>query len=75
MDVEKISSFITQNHHVLVSSELLSFNRSMSYISFSVKDVHEYITAKLTDGKMAFYHRRANYLVNKYHELLKKLEL
>lgn len=73
LQLEKILDFVSKHHHILVSNELLSLNRSVSYVTFSNKEIFEYLSAKLSDGNYAYYNRRANGLIKKYNEVLIKL--
>jgi hypothetical protein len=73
LNLEKLLDFVNKHHHILVSNELLSLNRSVSYITFSNKEIFEYLSAKFNDGNYAYYNRRANGLIKKYNEILTKL--
>ena len=73
MNIEKLVDFATKHHHIMVSNELLSLNRSISYVTFSTKEIYEFLSAKLNDGNYAYFNRRASALLKKYNEVLKKL--
>ena len=65
--------FATKHNHILVSNELLSLNRSISYVTFTTKEIFEFLSTKLNDGNYAYYIRRANVLLKKYNDIFKKL--
>jgi len=71
--LERVINFVNNHHHILVSNELLSLNRSISYVTFATKEIYEFLSSKLNDGKFAYYSRRAHIIVKKYNELFNKL--
>jgi len=72
-NLEKLLDFVSKHHHILVSNELLALNRSVSYITFSNKEIFEFLGTKLSDGNYAFFIRKANCLMKKYNEALNRL--
>lgn len=72
-NLENLLEFVNKHHHILVSNELLSLNRSVSYVTFSNKEIFEFLSAKLNDGNYAYNCKRANGLIKKYSEILNKL--
>jgi len=72
-NLENIIDFVKNHHHILVSNDILSLNRSISYITFSNKEIFDYLTAKLSDGKYANNCRKVKILLKKHNDLLTKL--
>ena len=74
VSLSDLIKFVEANSYILSSKDLLDSNRSISYISFSLKEIYEYLTMKLSDGVFAFNVRNTNIMNKKYTELLEKLE-
>ena len=70
----KIIEFANKRPYILVSSEYLQINRVLSYITFSSKEIFEYLSIKLPDGTYAHSVRIAFTQLNKCSEILSKLE-
>ncbi len=63
-----VHSFIKEAPEVIKSTDLLRKNRTCSYMSFLVKEIYDYYSAKATDG---FYMYK---LRNLYQQTLKLKE-
>lgn len=66
--------FVVKKPHILQSNEFISINRSISYVTFSIKEIYEYLSIKLPDGTYAAVVRSAFSQLNKSSEILSKLE-
>lgn len=70
----KIIEYVNKRLHILNSNEYLPINRTLSYVTFCSKEIFEYLSIKLPDGKYANTVRSAFAQVNKSSEILSKLE-
>jgi len=59
---------------LLISSDLMKINRSMSYISFFLKDIFEYADSKGPDNTNLILVRNADEELVKYQAELEKLD-
>lgn len=71
---EQITELIKERPKILSSADLLKINRSMSYMTFILKEIYEYITAKLSDGTALFSLREAKREINELNERINKLK-
>lgn len=69
---EIIHDFIKNNPEVTKSTDLLRKNRTCSYMSFLVKEIYDYYSAKTSDG---FYIYKLRNLYNQNLELKEALEI
>lgn len=66
-----IHSFIKEFPDVIKSTDLLRKNRTCSYMSFLVKEIYDYYSAKATDG---FYIYKLRNLYSQTKKLKESLE-
>jgi hypothetical protein len=55
---------IQNNPKLLMSPELIKFNRSVSYMTFLLKEAFDYVTQKVGENILLYKLRRINYLNN-----------
>ena len=67
-DIEKIIEFVKSRPYLFNSGEFISSNRLLSYCTFMIKDVFEYLSAKLNDGTHAIFVRKEHLLIKKYEK-------
>lgn len=71
-DLLKIMDFVKERPYLFNSGEFITKNRLLSYCTFMIKDIYEYISAKLSDGNHAIYVRKAPLLKKRYEEEMNK---
>jgi hypothetical protein len=71
-DIKKINEFVETRSYLFNSGEYISSNRLLSYCTFMIKDIYEYLSAKLNDGTLAIFVRKAPLLLKKYEDQLNK---
>ena len=67
-----IHSFIKESPEVIKSTDLLRKNRTCSYMSFLVKEIYDYYSAKAADGFYIYKLRNLYQLNRKFKETLEK---
>ena len=72
-DLPKIVEFVAKRPYLFNSGEFISANRLLSYCTFLIKDIYEYINAKLTDGTQAIIVRKAPLMKKRYEDELNKI--
>jgi len=70
----RLIEYVNKRPYIINSSEYLTTNRMLSYITFCSKEIFEYLSTKLPDGVYANTVRSAFTQVNKSSEILSKLE-
>ena len=73
-DLNTIVEFVSIRPFVFNSGEFISTNRLLSYCTFLIKDIFDYLNVKLFDGSYAYFVRRATILVNRYENKLGMLK-
>jgi hypothetical protein len=63
---------IQNNPKLLSSSDLMKINRCVSYITFILKEIYDFTTAKLTDETPVYKMRK---LSNKINDIKSKINL
>jgi len=71
-DLKTIVEFVSIRPFVFNSGEFISNNRLLSYCTFLIKDIFDYLNLKLFDGTYAYCVRRAPVLIDKYESKLAK---
>jgi hypothetical protein len=69
-DIKKINEFVQNRPFLFNSAEYISSNRLLSYCTFMIKDIYEYLSSKLNDGSLAIFVRKAPIQIKKYEEQL-----
>ncbi len=73
-DLKKIVEFVSIRPFVFNSGEFISNNRLLSYCTFLIKDIFDYLNMKLFDGTYAYFVRKASILLKKYENKLAKFK-
>ena len=68
----KLIQIYSYNPRVLNSSDFLKINRSVSYMTFIIKELFDYYTAKTTDGIPLYKLKK---IVKKMEELKEKVNI
>jgi hypothetical protein len=71
---ENISNIIKNNPKILSSPDLLKINRSMSYMTFILREIYDYYSQKTPDGVHLFTIRNFKNEIQSLSEKLNKLE-
>lgn len=75
----KLISIQQKNPKILNSSDFLKLNRSVSYMTFIIKELFDYITAKTSDGLPIYQLKEASekmdYLRNDIDKMYKYLKV
>lgn len=74
---EKLIKLLSDNPKLLNSSELLKLSRSVSYMTFILKDIFDFVNMKTPDGTLVYLVRTSrktqNDLIGKIENLKKAL--
>ena len=54
----KMTALIQDNPKLLSSSDLMKINRCVSYLTFILKEINDFTTAKLSDGTPVYQIRK-----------------
>jgi hypothetical protein len=72
--LDKIISLVKCCPKILSSSDCLKINRSVSYITFILREIYEYATAKTVDGVYVIQLRKAKNEINEMNTKIDYLE-
>ena len=71
---DNLVNFVTIHPHVISSQDYINSHRTISYLTFSTKEIYDYLTTKLSNGLYTHHLRMAFSSLNKCSEILSKLE-
>ena len=66
--IEKIVVLCENNPKIFNSSEIMKFNKAMSFMCFIIKETYEFVKQKTQDGKFLISLRKLNALYLNYKE-------
>ena len=69
-----MTTLIKNNPKILSSPELLKLNRCISYMSFIIKEIYDYMLMKSSDGKLIFHLRNLKINIQHKMEINEKLK-
>ena len=72
--IEKIVVLCENNPKIFNSSEIMKFNKAMSFMCFIIKETFEFIKQKTEDGKYLICLRKLNVLYLNYKEKVEFLK-
>lgn len=73
LQIEKILGLCENNPKLFNTSELIKVNRACSYLSFVLKEIKDYISAKHTDGTFFEEIRYAKKRIDEIKSLLNNM--
>ena len=72
--VEKIVELCENNPKVFNSSEIMKYNKAMSFMCFIIKEIYDFIKQKAEDGTYLISLRKLNSLSVSYQEKINILK-
>ena len=73
-EYEELATLHRETPRIFSPKEMISISRTLSYISFIVKEVHSYIFEKCEDGTTHAVLREINESLNELHKIINKLK-
>ncbi len=69
----KLIKIIENNKNILVSSNIIKINKTMSYVTFIMKEIYDYVNMKTSDGTLIMNLKKQKLELEKLKEKINKL--
>jgi hypothetical protein len=74
IQIEKINSIILENPNILQSHIMVKYNKPISFITFIIKEIYEFLNRKTEKGELYIKIKQNFVLLSNLKQNLKKLE-
>ncbi len=69
LQFEKMCNIVKENPKILSPPDLLKINRSVSYMTFILKEIYESVSLKTPEGESVFHIRKLYKKVNEINKI------
>jgi len=66
----QIISIVKDDPNIIDPGKMFKSNKILSYMTFTIKEIYDFLTKKTSDGVLILYLRKQNYNLNKMKQKL-----